>query len=181
MNISVNSSTQSSTNGPNSLVGILTGPNNGLTPLVGALNLVAISLGLLGNTLAFIIFRFHKSFKRMPSMVFLSFVAVTDTIALFEWNLNHFTIIYSVNLMTTLLECRLVNFIQYASLQSSALILSLMCVDRYITVVALPGSFLQKLPFRTNRTAFIWSSGVIIFAIILNSHLLFLLGNFYMI
>lgn len=144
-------------------------------------NLITIALGVVGNTVSFLIFRFHPSFKRMPSMVYLSFVAVTDTIALFEWNLNHFTVLtYKFDLpeRTNIAFCRIFSFAQYFSLQSSALILSVMCIDRYLTVVALPGSFLHKLPFRTNTTAVIWSVGIIMFTIGLNFHILLYCGKY---
>lgn len=142
-------------------------------------NLLIIVLGLIGNITSFAIFRFHPSFKKMPSMVFLSFVAVSDTIALFEWNLNHFTLlVYDLELSSiNLAYCRIYTFVQYASLQTSALILSIMCIDRYVTVMAMPGSFLHKLPFRSNRNAVLWSCGVILFTILLNLHILIYCGN----
>lgn len=152
---------------------------NSDSPAHGAeFNLVIICLGVIGNTVSFVIFRFHPSFCKMPSMVYLSFVAVTDTIALFEWNLDHFTLLmYKLEISSiNLVVCRIYTFAQYASLQASALVLSIMCIDRYVTVMAIPGSFLHKLPFRTNRSAFIWSCGVILFTILLNFHILLFCG-----
>ena len=147
--------------------------------LVGYFSLLIIVLGVVGNTISFIVFRFHPSFKTMPSMVYLSFVAVTDTIALFEWNLNHFTfIIYQFDITkVNVLTCRLSDFFQFSSMQISALALSAMCVDRYVTVMTIPGSLLSKLPFRTVKTAFFWCSGIIIFCVLFNGHLLFTVGN----
>ena len=150
-----------------------------INAFIAHFNLIPICLGLVGNTICFLIFRFHSSFNRMPSMVFLSFVAVTDTIALFEWNLNHFTVlVYGVDIsMSSLAFCRIYTFTQYVVIESSALILSMMCIDRYVTVVSMPGSFMSKLPFRTNRTAFIWSLGIVIFTILLNFHQILFLGK----
>ena len=147
---------------------------------VGHLSLIIIAFGLVGNTASFCVFRFHKSFKTMPSMVFLSFVAVTDTIALFEWNLNHyFHLIHNIDLDSLgLAGCRIYEFAQYTSLQSSSLVLSIMCVDRYVTVMAMPGSFLHRLPFRTVKTAFIWSASIVSFCILLNIHLLITVGRY---
>lgn len=147
---------------------------------IGYLNLIIIGFGVIGNLTSFCIFRFHSSFKTMPSMVFLSFVAVTDTIALFEWNLHHyFQLIHDIDITTiSVLVCRVYDFAQYTSIQSSGMLLSVMCIDRYVTVMAMPGSFLHRLPFRTTKTAFYWSIGVITFFIILNVHLLFTTGNF---
>ena len=148
-------------------------------PLLSHFPLVPIILGVVCNTVSFLIFRLHPSFKRMSSMVFLSFVAVTDTIALFEWNLEHFTfMVYNIRISAAnLVYCRLYTFAQYASLLSSSLVLIVMCIDRYVTVMALPGSFLHKLPFRTNRCAFFWSTGMIAFVILLNLHILIYLGK----
>ena len=150
-----------------------------INTFIAHFNLIPICLGLVGNTICFLIFRFHPSFNKMPSMMFLSFVAVTDTIALFEWNLNHFTIlVYAIDIsIGSLAFCKIYTFTQYVVLQSSALILSMMCIDRYVTVVSMPGSFMSKLPFRTNRTAFFWSLGIVIFTILLNFHLILFLGK----
>ena len=148
-----------------------------LTVFIGCLNLIIIGLGLVGNTTSFLIFRFHQSFKTMPSMVYLSFVAVTDTIALFEWSLNHFRqLVYGLDLVA-LSGCRYLEFLQYTSLQSSGMLLSVMCIDRFVTVMSMPGSFLHRLPFRTVKTAFIWSFAVVSFCFLLNFHLLFTSGK----
>lgn len=137
-----------------------------------------MALGLIGNTISFLIYRFHPSFKNMSTTVFLSVIAITDTISLFEWNLSHFTnIVLGYNVLTkSLIIYRFCYFLQYSSVQVSALTLSVMCIDRYVTVMTLPGSFLHKLPFRTIRSAICWSLGIGIFSILLNGHLLFTIG-----
>ena len=149
------------------------------TLFVAYLSLIIMFLGVVGNSTSFCVFRFHKSFKTMPSMVFLSFVAISDTIALFEWNFGHyFQLIHNIDLSSlSLMGCRFYSFAQYTSLQSSGLLLSVMCIDRYVTVMAMPGSFLQKLPFRTVKTSFYWSIGVVLFCFFLNIHLLFTQGK----
>ena len=153
-------------------------PFRALTLISAYLNLVIIVLGLIGNTISFLVFRFHRSFKKMPSMVFLSFVAITDTLALFEWNLGHyFQLLYKIDLQYRT-GCRLFYFAQYASIQVSALLLSIMCLDRYVTVVSMPGSFLASLPFRTIKSSFIWSVGIVGFVILLNVHLFFTVGRY---
>lgn len=151
---------------------------NYVNPFVSHFNIVPIILGVIGNTVSFIIFRCHTSFRTMPTMMFLSFVAVSDTIALFEWNLEHFVLlVFKYDIANVnLIYCKLFTFAQYASLQTSALILSVMCIDRYVTVMAMPGSFLHLLPFRTNKWAFIWSCSVVLFTIILNFHILIFNG-----
>ena len=47
------------------------------------ISLIIIILGLIGNTTTYIIFRFNKDMKKLPSMVILSFVCITDTLSLF--------------------------------------------------------------------------------------------------
>jgi hypothetical protein len=133
-----------------------------------------IASGLIGNSLCFILFRFHKHFKRMTPMVYLSFVAITDTLALFEWNLDHYLILNTGFSIGGLSEftCHVYTFVQYSSLQASALLLSMLSVDRYFTVVSTPGSFFSKLPFRTKKSAFAWSFMIVSVIILINSHLL---------
>lgn len=146
--------------------------------LIAYLSLAIVGLGSLGNTISFLVFRLHRSFRKMPSMVYLSFVAVTDTLALCGWNLNHYShLVFGFEMMfSTLGMCRFFNFIQYTSMQISALLLSIVCVDRYVTVMVMPGSFLHKLPFRTLKTSYGWSIGVVLFCVILNFHVLFTAG-----
>ncbi len=45
------------------------------------ISLVIIGCGLIGNSVSFLIFRLAKQMKIMPSMVFLSFICVTDTLS----------------------------------------------------------------------------------------------------
>ena len=95
--------------------------------------LFIIGIGIVGNTITFAIFRFNDEFKSMPSMVYLSVVAVTDTLSLFEWNLDHY-LTYNWFTSTSTMNvpiCKISKFLQYFSLQASALLLSWMSVDRY--------------------------------------------------
>lgn len=149
-----------------------------LAIFIASLNVIILGLGVVGNATSFLVFRFHHSFKTMPSMVFLSFVAVTDTCALFEWNLSHFVDVVFQTDLQLITGCRFFYFAQYSSFQSSGLLLSAMCIDRYVTVMALPGSFLHRLPFRTAKTAFVWSSAIVSFCVLLNFHLLFTDGYY---
>ncbi|CAF1040397.1 unnamed protein product [Brachionus calyciflorus] len=142
--------------------------------IVSYLPLLVIFLALTGNTICFITFRFCKQFNRMPIMVYLSFIAILDTSSLFVWNLNHFLtpnfniLIEKINVFS----CKFFSFLQYFSLQASANILSLMCIDRYITISSTPGSIYSKLPFGTIKSSAIWCCTVIFIIFILNFHLL---------
>ena len=91
-----------------------------------------IVLALIGNTSCFIIFRTNKSLKKMSSMVYLSFVAITDTLTLFVWNLNKFTD-PNFGFQLTFLHiglCRFLPFLQHFSLLASASLLSMLTIDR---------------------------------------------------
>lgn len=137
-------------------------------------SLVIIAVGLIGNSISFAIFRFHSQFKTMPSMVYLSFVSITDSLSLLVWNLDHY-LLYNLGIKVERLNepiCRISTFDQFFSLQASALILSMVTIDRYFTVIAIPGSFVSKLPFRTARSALIWSLGIISCVALMNTHLL---------
>jgi hypothetical protein len=65
--------------------------------------------------------------------------------------------------------CKFFQFIQYFSLETSGLLLSFVCIDRYFTVMNRPGSFINKLPFGTIRSSLIWSILILFFIFLLNS------------
>jgi hypothetical protein len=142
--------------------------------------LVIIALGMLGNVPLFLILRFHREFKASSTMVYLSLVAVTDSLSLFGWNLEHY-LNYSLNTSSLLINkplCKIALFNQFFSSETGALLLSLSSFDRFLHISSLPGSLLNKLPFRTIKSAYAWSFGVILLMFLLNSHLfLFSCGN----
>lgn len=147
---------------------------NTLDTFISFIPLVIIVFALVFNTISFIIFRFHAEFKVMSSMVYLSFVTITYTLSLFVWNLNHF-IGYNFNVYVEnfgIFVCHFGTFIQYFSLESSAILLSMVTIDRYVTVMSIPGSSVSKLPFRTARSALFWSLGILATISLLNIHLL---------
>lgn len=138
------------------------------------LPLVIIAFGVVCNTLAFLIFRLDKQFNKKSSMVYFSFITITDTFSLFVWNLDHFT---GDNLKIWIEWinrpiCHITSFGQYFTLESSAILLSMATIDRYITVISVPGSFASKLPFRTPRSAFYWSIGILAVIALINLHIL---------
>jgi hypothetical protein len=140
--------------------------------------LLIIAIGFVGNTITFLVFRLSGKFKRNSSMVYLSFVSLTDTLSLFGWNLDHF-LRHNTNFVletTNLATCRLYTFNQYFSLQSSALLLSMLCIDRFMCVVHYPVSFLSSLPFRTTKTAFAWSFLIMSCVSFINSYILISAG-----
>lgn len=137
-----------------------------------------ICMGVVFNSCCFLIFRLTPEFSKMSSMVFLSFVVVSDTLSLFNWNFKKFTVprfgwnIETLNVFT----CKVFAFGQYFLLQSSAFLLCFVSIDRFITIRTTPGSFFSKLPFGTVKTAFAWSIGIMSTLFIMNIHILILNG-----
>lgn len=146
-----------------------------LEKIVSYFALVIILIGMTGNITTFLIFRLNKEMKRMPSMVYLSFICITDTLALFTWNLDHFlkpNYSFSIESLS-IYTCKIFSFIQYFSLESSSWLLTWVAIDRYITILSLPGSLAHRLPFGTVKSSTIWSSIIVAFFALLNSFLLF--------
>jgi hypothetical protein len=69
-------------------------------------------------------------------------------------------------------SCKLLVFIQFFSLQSSAWLLTIVTIDRYITVASKPGSFMHKLPFKTKKSAVLWSLAILMLLLIFNLHII---------
>jgi hypothetical protein len=135
--------------------------------------IIIIVLGLIFNTLTFFIFRLNKELKKIPSLLILSFVCISETLSLFTWNLNHFLVRFNTRIEDiNIFTCKFFSFMQYSSLEISGLLLSLCSIDRYFTIASKPGSFMSKLPFGTLKTCIITSSSIILFIIFLNSYLL---------
>jgi len=136
--------------------------------------LLIILIGVIFNTLTFLIIILNKDLRKITSMVYLSYISITYTLSLLEWNLNHFLKpnfgidLEALNIIT----CKLVTFTQYFSLQSSGFLLTILCIDRYVTVISTPGSLASRLPFRTPKSAHIWSLVIMGLVFILNSHIL---------
>lgn len=94
--------------------------------------LVVLSVGLVFNTIAFLMFRFDREFSSCSSLVFLSFVSITDSLSLFGWQLDHYLNYNQYISMFTLNKplCKISWFNQFVSLEASGLLLSFMSVDR---------------------------------------------------
>jgi hypothetical protein len=149
--------------------------------IVGIIALILIVFGVICNMAAFSIFIFSKQINTIPSMRYLAFISITDTLSLFVWNLNHFL---GPNLNAPPIEtwsifnCKFLPFLQYSSLQCSGLLYSILSVDRYFSVFSLPGSFFSKLPFGTIKNATLWSLGIIATIYTVNLHLIILMGYY---
>lgn len=142
--------------------------------LLTHLPLVLIVMGVTGNIISFLVFTFHREFKNSSTMVYLSLLSVTDTLSLWGWNFDHYLLFNRQMSLFTLNKpvCKISLYLQFTTLESSAFLLAIMTIDRYVHVVALPGSFLSKLPLRSVRSAYVWSIGIIFFTLVLNSHII---------
>ena len=129
--------------------------------------------GIIGNSITLIVLRRDGKLKEIIGLIYLSFMSFTDTLSLFEWNLS----IFYYNILDEYLFnkkiCQVMTFMQFFSLQSSGFLITFLCLDRYITVISKPGSFYSRLPFRTKKSALVWSLILIFTALTLNSHILF--------
>lgn len=141
---------------------------------------VIIAIGYTGNIISFIIFTFNKQMNKISSMRILAFTSLIDVLTISVWNLDHYFLPnhgYRLEYLNLSL-CRILSYIQYFSMHASSLLHGFLSIDRYFTVISVPGSFASKLPFGTPKWAVIWSLSIIITIMLLNIHLLFFAGNF---
>ena len=139
---------------------------------------VIIFLGIVGNTSTLMTILSSSDLKKISSMIIICYVNVTDTLSLFIWNIDHYyKHINGINYeYLTLFLCRTMTFLQYFALQSSAVLLAFICMDRYVTIMSTPGSIYSRLPFSTTKTSIRWSISIICLVAVFNSHILFLNG-----
>ncbi|CAF0800937.1 unnamed protein product [Brachionus calyciflorus] len=107
-----------------------------LSRILGAYSLMLIILGTIFNFIIFYICS-KKPLRNISTFKFLSILALSDTICLYEWNLKHFTVAYfniAYNFVY-LSWCRLELFLQYTFLQYSAWILVSIALDRLLSTL----------------------------------------------
>ena len=94
---------------------------NALT-ILGYYALGIAFIGLLGNATIFVICFRAKS---NSMFVLLCYLAFSDTLCLYFWNLNHFiTSSFNIDIQNfNIISCKIGSWIQFSSLQSSAWIL----------------------------------------------------------
>lgn len=151
-----------------------------LNYLVAYISLFNVLFGFIGNTICFLVLITSKDLKRMSYAVYLMYCSIVNILSLLQWNFNHFLRpIFAFNIEdTSIINCRFFTFLQYFSLQCGAYLLCWMCIDRFITVIAVPGSLSSRLPFSTPKTAHIWSILTIFTLTIMHSHILMFNGYY---
>ena len=142
------------------------------------LPLAFIGLGLIGNFITLLTLRLDVKLKEVIGLIYLSFIAFTDTLSLFGWNLSLFHDNVFDGYLFSQKICNLMTFLQFFSLHSSGFLMTFLCLDRYITVISTPGSFFSRLPFRTKKSSLVWSLILISIAFVLNSHIFFSMPKF---
>lgn len=94
--------------------------------------------GTLGNTMAFYVLT-RKKLRVQSTMLYFASLTLMDTLSLYQWNFNFFYK-YQINEHAENLEnqsiflCRYISFMANFSVQSSAWILAVITIDRYLIV-----------------------------------------------
>ena len=90
--------------------------------VIGAYQACIAVFGTIGSILVFVV---AIRLRKTTTFVFIAFLAITDAIALYWWNLNELVFIYFGYwfMEESIYGCKIVNFFQYVSMQSSAWIL----------------------------------------------------------
>ena len=137
---------------------------------------VIIFIGVVFNTSSFLLLMFHQNLKVFNSMRILAFISFVETFTLFTFNIDHFYKYYfnrhyEIN---TVFLCRLMTFLQYASLDASAWLLTFLTLHRLITIQIRPGSVYENLS--TIKFANISSILIILITCLVNSHILMFNG-----
>ena len=140
--------------------------------------LFLIVIGTLCNLLSFIVMN-RKQIRKYACMKYLSALAISDMMILYQWNLNTF---FKYNLSKppfyldleeiSLISCRLIAFFAFFCLQLSAWLLSIVSFDRLMLVYSTKWKHIMHKPKRV--CMLITATVLTIFS--LNFHLLFLNG-----
>ena len=142
--------------------------------IFGVYFIILIILGTIGNCIGFCIC-VRKRLQTITFFIFLSFIYIADTMALYLWCLNHFLEVFwnfrieDLNVWT----CRFGFFIQQFSLHWSSWLLVALTLDRYLSVKIKT----WWIVYFKSIQAVLASCIIGMILIILNSHLLVLNGS----
>ena len=143
-----------------------------LNKIVGAYELIVIIVGTFGN-----LFIFYVSFlnRQNSTFLFLAFLSISDMLSLYWWNLNHFVQPFTnLDLQNfNFYYCKIMNFFQFISSQTSAWILILISFDRYFSVLILN----WKIRYFYFNRALLTASVIVIVIVTINFHVLFTFGH----
>ncbi|CAF2526073.1 unnamed protein product [Rotaria sp. Silwood2] len=138
--------------------------------------LLLIIVGTIGNILTIIIL-LRPNLRQHTTMRYFIAVAVADLCALYSWNLNlfykHLISLYQNDIEdASMISCRFISFIGFVSLQLSSWYLTLVSIDRCLSIHFL---FWRRQLGRASHSTYIILC-ITIIIIFLNIHLLFLNG-----
>ena len=99
----------------------------------GIIPLLLIIVGTIGNSLC-VFYLFQRIYRRTPSTnVYLIFLFVSDTVSLYQWNLNYIVMEFGAGKQLSnqsLFLCRSIAFLSFYTVHLSALFLCLVAIDR---------------------------------------------------
>ena len=99
----------------------------------GIIPLILIIVGTIGNSLC-VFYLFQRIYRRSPSTnIYLIFLFLSDTVSLYQWNLNYIVMEFSNGEQLSnrsLFLCRSIAFFSFYTLHLSALFLCLVAMDR---------------------------------------------------
>ena len=93
-----------------------------IAEVVGVYSMWLIVFGTIGNLITFYV---CYQLRSTTTFVFFAFMAITDLVSLYYWNLKNFlTAFYAIDISRlSIYSCRINSFIQFASLYTSAWLL----------------------------------------------------------
>lgn len=137
------------------------------------LGIYALLLSICGTICNSLIFLTTRQIKQQNTFIYLRFLAVSDLLSLFYWNLDKFISTWSgfSYQSMSMSVCKVGTWLQYTTLQYSSWMLVVLALDRYLCVHK-P----NWMRFLTQTKAFVLSYAVLLFCSLINSNLLFTLG-----
>jgi hypothetical protein len=136
-----------------------------------------LTLGVTGNLTCLFIFLFHQEFKKTSSFIILAYIAMLYTASLLVWNIDDFVTALDPSLKFEQLNtvgCKLVTFLGYTLLQSTAGLMVITCMDRFVSLKSQPGNLYARLPYNSIKSAHVWSVLTISTFSTINVHILVL-------
>ncbi len=142
-----------------------------LYQFLGIYSLLLVIAGTIGNILILFV---TCRLKKQNTFVYLRFLAVSDLLSLYYWNLDKFVSAFtSTNFQAiSVTMCKIGNFTQYTTLQFSSWMLVIVAFDRFVncTVPSWSKSYM------THKRALVLSSTVLAFFVLINLNILFTVG-----
>lgn len=143
-----------------------------LRKVLSVYGILLIVMGTLANILSFLIcIKIGKNI----TFIFLSYLSIINIFTIYHWNLENILLsFFNVDWLNfDLLVCKLGNFIQFTSLQSSAWILVAMSIEQFLSVKI---KIWRKKHFKP-KYAYLVCSGIVVLFIAVNINVLVTFGQ----